>query len=92
VTSIALCRPGHDPVTFRGSCKGSILTEFRGVEGFGYDPVFLLEGSDKTFAELSKEEKNRVSHRAIAMRLAVEYICKLVAEETAISGEQEHVG
>jgi len=64
---IALCRPGHAPLTFRGECKGSICRERHGSGGFGYDPIFLMAGMKKTFAELSAEEKNRFSHRAHAV-------------------------
>lgn len=65
---IALCRPGKDPLTFRGECLGHIHTERRGGGGFGYDPVFVIAGLNKSFAELSTEEKNRVSHRSIAVK------------------------
>jgi XTP/dITP diphosphohydrolase len=50
-----------------GICKGGILTEPRGTRGFGYDPVFVPEGYDQTFAELPEEVKNRISHRARAL-------------------------
>lgn len=66
---LALCRPGHAPMIFRAGCGGRILEAPRGAEGFGYDPVFEVQGLGKTFAELSLEEKNRVSHRARAVRL-----------------------
>ena len=52
---------------FEGIIKGSILESPRGNRGFGYDPVFLPVGSSKTLAEMSLEEKNRISHRAIAI-------------------------
>lgn len=48
---------------FEGICNGSVVPEKRGSLGFGYDPVFVPEGSDKTFAEMDAEEKNRFSHR-----------------------------
>ncbi len=51
-----------------GICHGSIAYEERGTNGFGYDPIFIPEGKEKTFAEMSKEEKNRVSHRGKATR------------------------
>lgn len=65
---IALCRPGQPPQTFRGECKGWIAAERRGSGGFGYDPVFVVSALGKTFSELSAEEKNRLSHRALAAR------------------------
>jgi XTP/dITP diphosphohydrolase len=48
---------------FQGVCEGSITTEPKGEKGFGYDPIFIPDGSDKTFAEMSLEEKNKFSHR-----------------------------
>jgi len=51
---------------FEGIIKGKIISERRGTEGFGYDPVFVPQGRDLTFAEMSLEEKNRISHRAKA--------------------------
>jgi XTP/dITP diphosphohydrolase len=54
-------------ITATGQCEGVILTEPRGENGFGYDPVFLDPGSGRTFAELSAEEKNALSHRRKAL-------------------------
>ena len=62
-------------VTDRGPyVKGRIIDEPRGSNGFGYDPVFVPDGMDRTFAELTQEEKNRISHRAAACRKAVEFV------------------
>ena len=52
---------------FEGVCKGSISTTIRGKGGFGYDPLFIPEGRSKTFAEMSMEEKNAISHRGRAL-------------------------
>jgi XTP/dITP diphosphohydrolase len=49
-----------------GVCRGKIIEELRGTGGFGYDPLFMPDGFDKTFAELSSYEKNKISHRAMA--------------------------
>jgi XTP/dITP diphosphohydrolase len=51
-----------------GTCEGEIIADARGAGGFGYDPIFLLEGLGRTMAELSPEEKNHVSHRARAIK------------------------
>ena len=59
---------------FEGIIKGKIITEKRGSSGFGYDPIFIPEGYDKTFAELGDEIKNKISHRA----QAVNKLCKLL--------------
>jgi XTP/dITP diphosphohydrolase len=77
---IALCRPGEKPQTFRGECNGVMTTVERGSGGFGYDPIFLLNGLNKTFAELTAEEKNRLSHRSIATRLCRDELLKLLAK------------
>ena len=62
---------------FEGIVEGIITREKRGNSGFGYDPVFLPQGYDKTFAEMSMEEKNQISHRARAVRKLVEYLHQL---------------
>jgi XTP/dITP diphosphohydrolase len=53
---------------FEGACEGTIIAEERGAGGFGYDPVFRPDGTDRTFGELSADEKNQISHRARAAR------------------------
>ena len=66
---IALVDPWStgEPILAEGRCEGHVLREPRGSGGFGYDPLFLVEGSERTMAELTLEEKNRVSHRAKAL-------------------------
>ncbi|SFV29218.1 RdgB/HAM1 family non-canonical purine NTP pyrophosphatase [Thermoflavifilum thermophilum] len=63
-----------------GTCEGTIVTTPRGKNGFGYDPVFIPEGSQKTFAEMSLEEKNQYSHRAKAIRAFCDLVHQLAAE------------
>lgn len=63
---------------FTGIIKGVISKEKKGVEGFGYDPVFIPEGCNKTFAEMDLSEKNKISHRAIAVGKLVEYFSSKV--------------
>ena len=58
----------------RGECAGRITHEIRGKQGFGYDPVFIPRGLKKTYAELSKSHKNRISHRGRALRAAVKLL------------------
>lgn len=65
VLSIAV--PSGPALTYEGRCDGYIIDERRGESGFGYDPVFYFEDLQKTFAELTMEEKNRVSHRGKAL-------------------------
>lgn len=60
--------------SFEGIVKGSILREKLGNSGFGYDPIFVPEGHAKTFAEMSLEEKNKISHRAIAVKRLSEFL------------------
>ena len=67
---IAVAWPAQRPELYNGECYGKIVREARGSSGFGYDPIFLLPEPGKTMAELSLQEKNRVSHRSIAARKA----------------------
>lgn len=67
VSVIACVFPDGRELTARGECPGTILYDYRGNGGFGYDPLFLYEPMDKTFAEMNAEEKNSISHRANAM-------------------------
>ncbi|MCH8318637.1 MAG: hypothetical protein IIA88_09100, partial [Bacteroidetes bacterium] len=62
---------------FEGIIVGEILTEKRGQKGFGYDPVFKPEGYDVSFAEIEPEEKNKISHRGIAIRKLVDFLRKI---------------
>ena len=62
---------------FEGICKGTIITEQKGGEGFGYDPVFIPDGAAQTFAEMSMEEKNRYSHRRKAVDKLVAFLNRL---------------
>lgn len=78
--AIAIVLPDGREYTVEGTCPGKILCELRGVGGFGYDPLFLVEEMGKTFAELSMEEKNRISHRGHANRKAIEIIRQLKGE------------
>lgn len=59
---------------FEGKVEGSIIKEKRGAEGFGYDPIFMPEGYDKTFAELGLDVKNQISHRARAVKKLADYL------------------
>ncbi len=65
---------GNVEKVVKGICEGSIAYEQRGEHGFGYDPVFLLKDSDKTMAELTDDEKNKISHRSKALRGILEYL------------------
>lgn len=74
-TVICLIEGGKEHF-FEGIVKGGIIEEKRGASGFGYDPVFVPEGYEETFAEMGGEEKNRISHRARAVRQLCSYLDK----------------
>lgn len=74
---IALVLPDGREKVVEGSAEGYILSDLRGTEGFGYDPLFYVPEYDATFAELPMEVKNRISHRGKAFSLIVEEIRKL---------------
>ncbi|MBA3004179.1 MAG: XTP/dITP diphosphatase [Desulfurivibrio sp.] len=64
---ISIAVPSGPALTYEGTCEGELLAAPRGEDGFGYDPIFFYPELGKTFAELTMEEKNRVSHRGKAM-------------------------
>lgn len=73
------------PVVVEGRCEGSIAREPRGAAGFGYDPLFVLAASDRTLAELSQDEKNRVSHRAAAFDALRPKLLEIVEARRALA-------
>jgi XTP/dITP diphosphohydrolase len=74
-----------EPILVDGTCEGSITRTPRGSGGFGYDPLFLVDGTEKTMAELSEAEKNSISHRARAFEKLRHVLEKLLAERDAIT-------
>ena len=82
-TVISLSDPRGKTACVEGEIRGSITKSRRGDHGFGYDPVFLPDGYDKTFAEMMAEEKNAISHRARALQQARNRWGGLLATEPA---------
>lgn len=72
-TAICLIEQSEEHL-FEGIVKGSIIEQKRGASGFGYDPVFMPEGYEETFAEMGNAEKNKISHRARAVEKLCEYL------------------
>ena len=72
-TVIALILNGEEHL-FEGIIRGSITHEKRGEKGFGYDPIFIAEGYEQTFAEVDSSTKNQVSHRALAMAKLIDFL------------------
>ena len=72
-TIVSLIRSGKE-YFFEGVCKGMITQEEKGEKGFGYDAVFIPEGSEKTFAEMTLEEKNKFSHRKKAISKLIDFL------------------
>lgn len=80
---IALVRRGQEPLFFKGKVDGNIIDQMRGSAGFGYDPLFVPEGWTETFAEVSDERKNAISHRG----RAVAALCKYLDENNTVSSK-----
>jgi XTP/dITP diphosphohydrolase len=78
VCVIAIAKPGGEAVCAEGECRGEIAFVERGSNGFGYDPLFQIEGRAVTMAEIPAEEKNRISHRARAARAALPIIREML--------------
>jgi XTP/dITP diphosphohydrolase len=90
VCVLALSDPqGRILLTVRDTVEGRILRQPRGANGFGYDPLFLVSGTDRTSAEMSPDEKHAVSHRGKALRQLKEQLIKLKLLAAAASKERE---
>ena len=79
-TVVAIASPGEKSRVVEGNCKGVIISGARGESGFGYDPVFMPEGSDMTFAEMTLARKNKISHRGKALAAARGLLEELLEE------------
>jgi XTP/dITP diphosphohydrolase len=73
---LAVAMPGKETIFRTGYCEGEIAAQQAGENGFGYDPVFIPEGYKVTMAQLTPEEKNKISHRKHAMDKLADWICK----------------
>jgi XTP/dITP diphosphohydrolase len=62
---------------FEGVCEGRILESYAGKEGFGYDPLFLPKGFNESFAQMSMNQKNEISHRGLAVKKLIEFLNRL---------------
>lgn len=80
-TVLALASPQGEAFTVEGCCPGRIIEEQRGREGFGYDPLFVPDGETLTFAEMSADHKNQISHRARALAAAHEAWANILSPE-----------
>ncbi|MEJ2302493.1 MAG: RdgB/HAM1 family non-canonical purine NTP pyrophosphatase [Anaerolineales bacterium] len=76
--TIAVATPSGEVHHTEGTCPGELIPEERGQGGFGYDPIFLIPEMGRTMAELTLEEKNRLSHRARAVQAAIPLLSKLI--------------
>jgi len=92
---ISIAVPTGAALTYEGSCDGVLLENPRGANGFGYDPIFFFPEFDKTFAEIPREEKNRVSHRGKALRelrdefdKVIKWITQQMPVEEKFSGKE----
>ncbi len=78
---VAVVSPEQQPFFGEGVCEGEIIAQERGTNGFGYDPVFLLPQQARTMAELQEEEKNRLSHRALAVQSIKQKLKNVFAQQ-----------
>ena len=88
-TVVSLIIDGKETL-FEGICPGKIINEKRGEEGFGYDPVFVPEGSEKTFGEMTLNEKNSFSHRKKATEKLVAFLSQLTPEENMFKSKSRN--
>ena len=86
VCCIVCCFPDGGEISAEGECRGAIHRAARGSGGFGYDPVFLVEGAGKSMAELTDDEKNAVSHRGQALRAFVPKLRERLSRHTDSAG------
>lgn len=87
--AVAIACPGGEARVFEGTCDGAVSRDPRGRWGFGYDPIFIERSSGRTMAELPLDAKNRVSHRARALRAAEPYLIEVLRscrQEPSVSG------
>lgn len=87
VCAVVVCSPSGELLRAWGECPGEIIPEFRGGNGFGYDPIFLVAGTNKTMAELPDEEKNQLSHRARALQAALSGLREFAEKKTGITSD-----
>ena len=78
---IVIASPEKSLHNGEGVCEGEIIPEARGLGGFGYDPIFLVQGTGRTMAELAMEEKNRLSHRALAVQAVRPLFARLLSKK-----------
>jgi len=79
-TAVCLNLNGKQYV-FEGTCKGEILKEKQGIEGFGYDPIFKPVGFSESFANMNSEDKNKISHRGLAIQQLIDFLLNLKTTE-----------
>ena len=77
VCALVAIWPNGESKTYIGELKGKIIDDYRGNNGFGYDPLFYLEELGKTTAEIDMEEKNKISHRGLALKMFKEDLDKM---------------
>ena len=87
VCVLALCLPDERVLTFEGRVQGTITRELRGDGGFGYDPLFLVKGTGKTYGELRPDQKNAISHRGRALRQLREWLATSAVGQDRICRE-----
>ena len=78
LATVAVVLPSGEAHITSGQCDGEIIPEEHGSNGFGYDPIFFIPGIGRTMAELEMDEKNRLSHRALAIKNAIPILIEII--------------
>ena len=91
VACVTLMENGKNPLYFFGRRTGTVAAELRGEKGFGYDPIFIPDGETQTWGEAPEKSKILVSHRGLAMGLAIEYLIVRLSQKSERAGQSSQL-
>jgi XTP/dITP diphosphohydrolase len=91
VACVTVLENGRNPIYFFGRRTGTVATELRGDKGFGYDPIFIPDGETETWGEAPEKSKLLLSHRGIALKLAIDYLIVRLSQNSERAGHSSKV-